>query len=114
MTKCQNNNNSQQQACVSRATLDGRRQIYIFMRIFSIPFIFFALIFLPPINSRNSDPGSHSKPLSLLPTTVRGLHFYCELSSLVDSRRIAHTHDINRRSQQLILSTTNTTAVRTW
>ena len=72
---------------------------------FSIPFIIFALLFsLPPINSRNSDPGSHSRLFSL-PTTVRALHFYREkisaLFSLVDSRRIVLTHA--RRSQQLIL-----------
>ena len=51
----------------------------------------FALLFsLPP--SSNSDPGSHSRLFSPLPTTVRALHFYrekiSELSSLVDSRRI--------------------------
>ena len=66
-----------------------------------IPFIFFALFFLSP--SRNSDPGSHSRLFSPLPTTVRALHFYREnisaLSPLVDSRRIVLTHA--RRSQQL-------------
>ena len=47
---------------------------------------------LPP--SRNSDPGSHSRLFSPLPTTVRALHFYREkisaLSSLVDSRRLLY------------------------
>ena len=71
---------------------------------FSIPFIISPFCFsLPP--SRNSDPGSHSRLLSPLPTTVRALHFYREnisaLSSLVDSRRIVLTHA--RRPQQLIL-----------
>ena len=64
----------------------------------------FSLLFsFPP--SRNSDPGSHSRLFSPLPTSVRALHFYPEktlaLSSLVDSRRIVLTHA--RRSQQLIL-----------
>ena len=71
----------------------------------SSPFIFS----LPPINSRNSDLGSHSRLFfPPLPTrTVRALHFYrgniLALSSLVGSRRIVLTHAINRRSQQLIL-----------
>ena len=31
--------------------------------LFPIPFVVFALLFsLPPISSRNSDPGSHSPP----------------------------------------------------
>ena len=50
---------------------------------------------LPPIDSRNSDPGSHGRFFSLL-TAVRALYFYREkiwaLSSLVDSRRIVPTH----------------------
>ena len=44
---------------------------------------------LPP--SRNSDPGSHSRLFSPIPTTVRALHFYPEEISalpLVDSRRM--------------------------
>ena len=62
-----------------------------------IPFIVFAPLFsLPSINSRNSDPGSHSRLFSPLPTTVRALHFYREktsaLSFLVDSRRIVPTY----------------------
>ena len=74
----------------------------------SIPFVIFALTFSPnPINSRNPDPGPHSRLFSPLPATVRALHFYREkisaLSSLVDSRRIVPTHAINRLSQQLIL-----------
>ena len=61
--------------------------------------IVFALLFsFPPINSRNSDPESHSRLFSPLPSTVRALHFYREkvsaLSSLVDSRRIVLTHAI--------------------
>ena len=60
--------------------------------------------FLSPSPSRNSDPGTHSRLLSPLSTTVRALHFHREntsaLSSLVYSRRIAATHA--RRSQQLI------------
>ena len=71
---------------------------------FAIPFIIFALLFsLPP--SRISDPGSHSRLFSPLPTTVRTFNFYRKmistLSSLVDSRRNVLTHA--RRSQQLIL-----------
>ena len=58
---------------------------------------------LPP--SRNSDPGSHSRRFSPLPTAVRALPFYRDnisaLSSLVDSRLIVLTHA--RRFQQLIL-----------
>ena len=46
--------------------------------------------------SSNSDPGSHSRRSSPLPTTVRALFFYRDknsaLSSLVDSRRIVPTH----------------------
>ena len=59
---------------------------------------------LSPAPSRNSDPGSHSRLFSPLPTTMRAFHFSREktsaLSSLVDSRRITPTHA--RRSQQLI------------
>ena len=44
---------------------------------FPIPFIIFALLFsLPP--SRNSDPGSHSRLFSPLPTTVPALRFLRE------------------------------------
>ena len=62
-----------------------------YVYLFPIPFITFALLFsLPP--SRNSDPGSHSRVFSPLPTTVRASHFYREktsaLSSLVDSLRV--------------------------
>ena len=43
------------------------------------------------ITSRNSDPGSHSRLFSSLPTTVRTLHFHREntsaLSCLVNSSR---------------------------
>ena len=96
----------------SLSRIERRPQLYtwyefgtqydIYVYIFSIPFIIFALLFsLPP--GRNSDPGGSSPPL---PTAVRALHFYREkisaLPSLVDSRRIVLTHA--RRSQQLILS----------
>ena len=67
----------------------------------SSPFFFS----LPP--SRNSDPGTHSRLFSPLPTTVRALHCYREkisaLSSLVNLRRTVLTHAINRRSQQLLV-----------
>ena len=61
-----------------------------------MPFIIFALLLslfsLPPINSRNSDPGHIAGSSPPLPTTFRALHSYREkispLSSLVDSRRI--------------------------
>ena len=66
--------------------------------LFPIPFIISALLFLLYINSRDSDPGSHSRLFSALPATVRALHFYREkdsaLPSLVDSHRIAPTHAI--------------------
>ena len=82
-----------------------------FLIFFSIPYccityyqVSSALLFsLPP--SRNSDPESHSRLFSPLPTMVRALHFHREkipaLCSLVDSRRIVPTHAT--RSQQLIL-----------
>ena len=73
---------------------------YFPSHLLSSPFF----LYLPP--SRNSDPGSHSRLFSPLPTTVRALHFYREkisaVFSLVDSRRTVLTHA--RRSQQLILS----------
>ena len=64
---------------------------------FSTPFIIFTgLVLVPP--SRNSDPGSHSRLFSPLPTAVRALHFYREkdsaLSAIVDWRRIVPTHAI--------------------
>ena len=76
----------------------------IFYFIFSIPVIIFALLFsLPSIGRRDSDPGSHGRLSSPLPTMVRALHFYREkisaLPALVDSRRIVPTHA--RRSKQL-------------
>ena len=82
-----------------------------FVLFFSIPFIIFARLFsLPPISSRNSDPGSRSRlffPPTHYSCSFRALHFYREkisaLSSLVDSRRIVLTHAINRRSQQLLI-----------
>ena len=66
-----------------------------FFGVLSIPFIVFALlVLLPP--RRNSDPESHGRLYSPLPTTVRVLFFYraknSALSSLVDSRRIVPTH----------------------
>ena len=73
---------------------------------FSIPFIIFDLLFsLPPINSRNSDPGSHRRLFFPLPTKVCTLHFYrgktSALSSSVDSRRVTPTNA--RSTPQLIL-----------
>ena len=69
---------------------------------FLIPFMIFA--FPCSLPRRNSDPGSHSRLFSPLPSTVRALHFYREnslaVASLVDPRRIVPTHA--RRSQQLI------------
>ena len=63
-----------------------------------LPFFFHPICYprstlaLPP--SSNSDPGSHSRSSSPLPTTVRAFIFYreksLEFSSLVDSRPIAH------------------------
>ena len=77
-----------------------------FFVFFFIPFIIFALLFyLPATNSRNSDPGSHSRLFS--PPTHYGscLVFFFSRedfsSSLIDSRRIVLTHA--RRSQQFIL-----------
>ena len=67
---------------------DNINQVHIFP---SFIFIFAIVVLLPP--SRNLDPGSHSKRLFPLPTTVRAFRFYREkdsaFSSLVDSRRIA-------------------------
>ena len=70
---------------------------------FPHPIYYLRPSFLSPsyhINSRNSDPGSHSRVFSL-PTTVR--IFYREKipvhSSLVDSRRAVLTHA--RRSRQI-------------
>ena len=60
---------------------------------------------LPPMNSRDSDPGSHSRLFSPLPTTVRASHFYrhktSALSPFDGARRIEPTQV--RRSRQLIL-----------
>ena len=61
-------------------------------------------MFFPPklSNSRNSNPGSHSRFFTPLATTVRALHIYREkgsaLSSPVESRR---TH-INHNRRQLL------------
>ena len=67
-----------------------------FVFVYLIPFIAFVLLVLLRL-SRNSDPGSHGRLVSPLPTTVP-VHFYREktsaLSSLVDSRRIVPTHAI--------------------
>ena len=72
---------------------DNINQVHIFP---SFIFIFAIVVLLPP--SRNLDPGSHSKRLFPLPTTVRAFRFYREkdsaFSSLVDSRRIVPTHTI--------------------
>ena len=76
--------------------------------IVSIPFVMFALrsLSLLRINSRKSDPGSHSRFFFPLLATVRALHFYREKtsvsSSFVGSRRI--TPSLVTRSQQLIPS----------
>ena len=94
-------------------------------------FAFFSLS-LPPINSRNSDPGSQDVAHALLPPhlsprrfvprilTARRLHPFLPsstrvelqlclltvktsgLSSLVDSRRIVPTHATSKRCQQLV------------
>ena len=53
-----------------------KKTLFFLLFFFSSPFSIFALLIsLPPINSRNSDPGSHSRlsPPPLLPTTVRAL-----------------------------------------
>ena len=87
----------------------------VYATIFNSVFFFFSphllsspsLSLFHPINSRNSDQGSHliAGSFSPLPSTVRALHFYrgktSALSSLVDSRQIVLTHA--RRSQHLIL-----------
>ena len=67
-----------------------------FLRFFFPSHLFiFALLVLLPIR-RNSDPESHGRLYSPLPTTVRALLFYraknSALSSLVDSRRVVPTH----------------------
>ena len=79
---------------------------YDVFTFFSIPFIIFALLFsLPP--SRNSDPGSHSRPFPPPPHYGSCLAFlspeeiFSSLSSLVDPRRIVFTHA--RSSQQLLI-----------
>ena len=90
------------------AVFDLFRLVYLFIHLFTYVFII-SYFFSNPIHflrpscpaplSRNSDLGSHSRPFSPLPTTVRTLHFYREkdsvLSSLiVNSRRIVPTHAI--------------------
>ena len=59
--------------------------------------IFALMIQLPPF--RNSDPGSHSRHPPPTYNDVR-IHFYrgksSAFSSLVDSRRIVHTHAARR------------------
>ena len=63
--------------------------------LFFIPSIIFALL-LQPRRFRNSDPGSHSRHCALPRYYGARIHFYGEkssaFSSLVDSRRIVHTH----------------------
>ena len=85
---------------------DNINQVHIFP---SFIFIFAIVVLLPP--SRNLDPGSHSKRLFPLPTTVRAFRFYREkdsaFSSLVDSRRIRHTplqRNAGRSLRELYLS----------
>ena len=76
-------------------TKPWHRYIYIYI---------FRPIYYPPVNSRNSDPGSHSRLFFPIPATVRALNFFREnisvLCSLVDLRRTVLTHA--RRSQQLL------------
>ena len=84
--------------CLALNAAPRRRGFLLFpFRLVSSPLFFF----LPP--SRNSDPRSHSRLFSPLPTTVRALHFIAKkisaVSSLVDSRRSVLTHA--RRSQHL-------------
>ena len=71
-------------------------QVFFPSHLLSSPFFSFSLR-----GVTNSDLGSYSRFFSLLPTTVRALHFCREnvsaLSSLVDSCRIVPTH--GRRSQ---------------
>ena len=56
--------------------------LFIYIYLFSIPFVVFALLFsLPP--SRNSELGSHSRLFSFPPTTVRALHFLSDETSAV-------------------------------
>ena len=64
-----------------------------FVSFFSIPFTLCALFLsLPPINSRNSDPGSHGRLSSPAPSTVRAFdisiarRLHSALASLVHSR----------------------------
>ena len=70
--------------------LPGTSILFLSSVLLSSPF-FFSL----PLN-RDSNPRSHSRPFSPLPTTVRAFHFHREktsaLSSFVDSRLIAPTH----------------------
>ena len=69
------------------------------MKTTTTTFVIFALVFsLISINSRTSDPGSHSSRLfSLSPTTVHALEgIFMErraLPSLIDSHRIGYPHE---------------------
>ena len=70
----------------------------------------FHLLYLPFFfslpTSRSSDPGSHSRLFSPLPTAIRALPFLSRehfSSSLVGLRRTVLTHASRRRSQQLLL-----------
>lgn len=67
------------------------KHVRSFFVLFSVPFIFFVLLFsLPP--GRNSGPGSLTRLSSPLPTAIRALYLYCETSSAhyfpVKARRI--------------------------
>ena len=65
-------------------TIYSRVEAKLYLRIyFNFNFMFFHPIYyirasfsLPPINSRNSDTGSHSRLFSPLPNTARALHSY--------------------------------------
>ena len=86
----------------------GRRQFFFFLLFFPPHPVYYLHTYftpLPPINSRNSDPGSHRRLFFPLPTKVCTLHFYrgktSALSSSVDSRRVTPTNA--RSTPQLIL-----------
>ena len=71
----------------------GETSLFFFRFFFSIPCTIFALLFsLPP---SKSNPGSRGRLFSLLPTTVRALHFYREKISApcvqtINKRRSHH------------------------
>ena len=70
------------------STIHGCTHSWRFSTFYKIPFIFFSLLFSLP-RSHHSDPGSHSRLCSLLPTTVRASHFCREKkSALLSSTRV--------------------------